>query len=172
MRSRSAQDGADGPAGAAPTLLSAPTLNVARQASDGPTALTAARHAGSGPTALTVARQISDGPAALTVARHAGGGPTGLTATAEPAAATAPAATSEPAATTGPAVVTVQTVTTAPAATTEASAPVGHAPAAGPLGGADIEELLKKLFDPLLRRLKAELRIDRERRGSLTDLRR
>jgi len=27
------------------------------------------------------------------------------------------------------------------------------------------EELLKKLFDPLLRRLKTELRLDRERHG-------
>jgi hypothetical protein len=33
------------------------------------------------------------------------------------------------------------------------------------------EELLKKLFDPLLRRLKTELRLDRERRGALTDRR-
>jgi hypothetical protein len=30
--------------------------------------------------------------------------------------------------------------------------------------------LVKKLFDPLLRRLKIELRLDRERRGRLTDL--
>jgi hypothetical protein len=33
------------------------------------------------------------------------------------------------------------------------------------------EELLKTLFDPLLRRLKAELRLDRERHGSTTNLR-
>ncbi|MGC5020957.1 hypothetical protein [Micromonospora sp. DT47] len=36
--------------------------------------------------------------------------------------------------------------------------------------GAEPEELLAKLFDPMLRRLKAELRIDRDRRGWLTDL--
>jgi hypothetical protein len=30
---------------------------------------------------------------------------------------------------------------------------------------------VKKLFDPLLRRLKTELWLDRERRGRLTDLR-
>jgi hypothetical protein len=36
---------------------------------------------------------------------------------------------------------------------------------------ADADELVKKLFDPLLHRLKAELRLDRERRGKLTDLR-
>ncbi|MER6796524.1 hypothetical protein, partial [Amycolatopsis mediterranei] len=33
----------------------------------------------------------------------------------------------------------------------------------------ETEELVKKLFDPLLRRLKTELRLDRERRGALTD---
>ncbi|ANZ38863.1 hypothetical protein BBK82_25130 [Lentzea guizhouensis] len=32
------------------------------------------------------------------------------------------------------------------------------------------EELLTKLYDPLVRRLKAELWLDRERRGALTDL--
>lgn len=50
---------------------------------------------------------------------------------------------------------------------------VSAAPAAaGPpasAGGPEPEELLKKLYDPLLRRLKAELWLDRERRGSLTD---
>ncbi|MBB5959295.1 pyruvate/2-oxoglutarate dehydrogenase complex dihydrolipoamide acyltransferase (E2) component [Saccharothrix tamanrassetensis] len=35
--------------------------------------------------------------------------------------------------------------------------------------GQEPEELLKKLYDPLLRRLKAELWLDRERRGVLTD---
>ncbi|MFI9814635.1 hypothetical protein [Saccharothrix variisporea] len=35
--------------------------------------------------------------------------------------------------------------------------------------GVEPEELLKKLYDPLLRRLKAELWLDRERRGLLTD---
>lgn len=51
----------------------------------------------------------------------------------------------------------------------------GGAPAgtgqAGQAGGTPVEpeELLKKLFDPLLRRLKTELRLDRERYGALTD---
>jgi hypothetical protein len=40
-----------------------------------------------------------------------------------------------------------------------------------PAAGGDPEELVKKLFDPLLRRLKTELWLDRERRGRLTDLR-
>ncbi|NBE84937.1 hypothetical protein [Micromonospora rubida] len=41
------------------------------------------------------------------------------------------------------------------------------APGAAPGGGAEPEELLKKLYDPLLRRLKTELRLDRERHGAL-----
>src|SRR6266545_4510920 len=45
-------------------------------------------------------------------------------------------------------------------------------PARGPASGGEPEELLATLYDPLLRRLKAELRIDRDRCGSLTDLRR
>lgn len=41
------------------------------------------------------------------------------------------------------------------------------APGAAPAGGVEPEELLKKLYDPLLRRLKTELRLDRERHGVL-----
>jgi hypothetical protein len=33
------------------------------------------------------------------------------------------------------------------------------------------EDLLAKLYDPLLRRLRTELRVERDRRGTLTDLR-
>ncbi|HET8642385.1 MAG TPA: hypothetical protein VFM37_10630 [Pseudonocardiaceae bacterium] len=51
------------------------------------------------------------------------------------------------------------------------SEPTASAPGPAPAAGGEPEELLAKLFDPLLRRLKAELRIDRDRRGSLTDLR-
>ncbi|MFJ8579964.1 hypothetical protein [Micromonospora sp. NPDC093277] len=40
-------------------------------------------------------------------------------------------------------------------------------PGAMPAGGTEPEELLKKLYDPLLRRLKTELRLDRERHGVL-----
>ena len=50
--------------------------------------------------------------------------------------------------------------------TTTASTPV--APVEAP---PETDELVKKLFDPLLRRLKTELRLDRERRGALTDRR-
>ena len=64
-------------------------------------------------------------------------------------------------------------VPTVSRATEPAPAPPGGVPSST---GADAvagqpDELVKKLFDPLLRRLKAELRLDRERRGSLTDLR-
>ncbi|WP_158852232.1 hypothetical protein [Saccharothrix deserti] len=50
----------------------------------------------------------------------------------------------------------------------------GQAAQAGTAGqvaapGREPEELLKKLYDPLVRRLKAELWLDRERRGALTD---
>jgi hypothetical protein len=62
------------------------------------------------------------------------------------------------------------------AAASSGGAPTGGASAGGtaagaPAGGAaaEPEELLKKLFDPLLRRLKTELRLDRERYGALTD---
>jgi hypothetical protein len=48
-----------------------------------------------------------------------------------------------------------------------AAADAGH-PAAG--AGSDPEAMVARLFDPLLSRLKTELRLDRERRGSLTDL--
>lgn len=60
-----------------------------------------------------------------------------------------------------------------PAEVPAAGAPTaGGAPAAGAVAGAaNPDELVKKLFDPLLRRLKTELRLDRERRGVLTDLR-
>ncbi|GAB2964422.1 hypothetical protein GCM10027280_61630 [Micromonospora polyrhachis] len=64
----------------------------------------------------------------------------------------------------------------APAPTTSGATPPPPAPgggspgstgAVGAAGVAEPEELLKKLFDPLLRRLKTELRLDRERYGVL-----
>ncbi|AXX32807.1 hypothetical protein APASM_5442 [Actinosynnema pretiosum subsp. pretiosum] len=56
--------------------------------------------------------------------------------------------------------------TPASTSTTTTSPTAPTAPAAQAI---EPEELLKKLYDPLLRRLKAELWLDRERRGSLTD---
>lgn len=51
------------------------------------------------------------------------------------------------------------------------SAPAAPAPGApGQAQGEAPEALLAKLYDPLLRRLRAELRHDRERRGIVTDL--
>ncbi|HUQ61687.1 hypothetical protein [Lentzea sp.] len=57
----------------------------------------------------------------------------------------------------------VQRVEAAPVVQ-NAEAPAGPAPAQS------ADELLRKLYDPLLRRLKADLWLDRERRGALTDL--
>lgn len=51
-----------------------------------------------------------------------------------------------------------------------APAAVSPAAAVPVAAGGEPEELVKKLYDPLLRRLKAELWLDRERRGALTDL--
>jgi hypothetical protein len=44
-------------------------------------------------------------------------------------------------------------------------------PAAGPTATPDLDELARRLFDPLTARLRAELRLDRERAGVTTDLR-
>lgn len=60
--------------------------------------------------------------------------------------------------------VSVQTVDAAPATATAAPATAGAAPAADPAA------LLAVLYEPLVRRLRADLRVDRERRGRLTDL--
>ncbi|HKS44907.1 MAG TPA: hypothetical protein VJT49_07270 [Amycolatopsis sp.] len=58
-----------------------------------------------------------------------------------------------------------------PADATESAALAAPPPsaAAAPAPGQSPDELVKKLFDPLLRLLKTELRLDRERRGALTD---
>jgi hypothetical protein len=56
---------------------------------------------------------------------------------------------------------------TASAASSASAAPVAPAPPGPPL-----DELARQLFGPLAARLKAELRLDRERAGLLTDLRR
>ncbi|WP_344800020.1 hypothetical protein [Actinokineospora diospyrosa] len=60
----------------------------------------------------------------------------------------------------------------APPPVTQTPAPAAAstgAPASGAPPEAVPEELVRKLFDPLLRRLKTELRLDRERRGRVTD---
>ncbi|GAA3655749.1 hypothetical protein GCM10022267_47390 [Lentzea roselyniae] len=52
----------------------------------------------------------------------------------------------------------------------EAAQPEVPQPGPGAPPGQNADELLRKLYDPLLRRLKADLWLDRERRGALTDL--
>jgi hypothetical protein len=54
--------------------------------------------------------------------------------------------------------------------TAEAPVTPTEAPQPGTPQSQNPEELLRKLYDPLLRRLKADLWLDRERRGALTDL--
>jgi hypothetical protein len=65
------------------------------------------------------------------------------------------------------------TVDSAPVAAVQRLDPAG-APAAvpAPAGGEDVDELVRRLYEPLSARIKAELRLDRERAGMLTDLRR
>ena len=58
--------------------------------------------------------------------------------------------------------------------TTISASPTEPAPPAAPAPGAaspPLDELARQLFGPLAARLKAELRLDRERAGLLTDLR-
>jgi hypothetical protein len=59
----------------------------------------------------------------------------------------------------------------APVTASGAEAPAAAVPAAGPPAGPSLDELARQLFGPLAARLKAELRLDRERAGLLTDLR-
>jgi CubicO group peptidase (beta-lactamase class C family) len=60
------------------------------------------------------------------------------------------------------------------AATGAATGAAGAAGAAvqAATGAPSTDELVRRLFDPLAARLKAELRLDRERAGFVTDLRR
>ena len=58
----------------------------------------------------------------------------------------------------------------APAAAPSA-APAGPAGPAAPMNGAELEEMARRLYEPLTARLRAELWQDRERSGLLTDLR-
>ncbi|HEY2794711.1 MAG TPA: hypothetical protein VGJ28_20285, partial [Micromonosporaceae bacterium] len=64
--------------------------------------------------------------------------------------------------------VDVGEMTFEPQAGGDPAAAATGAPAGG--GGSDPAAMAEHLFDPLLARLKTELRLDRERRGTLTDL--
>ena len=99
----------------------------------------------------------------------------------EPAVATAPADVSGPAdgaladgtlagAAPGPAAMSAATAATWAAAGATAGSQPGAAAATG-AAGPPLDELARQLFGPLAARLKAELRLDRERAGLLTDLR-
>ena len=58
-----------------------------------------------------------------------------------------------------------------PAPAGSSAAPAGPAASAGPMSGAELEEMARRLYEPLSARLRAELYQDRERSGLLTDLR-
>ncbi|MFG3340751.1 hypothetical protein [Glycomyces sp. NPDC048151] len=64
----------------------------------------------------------------------------------------------------------VQRVAAPSVAVQSADAAPSAAPAAGAAPAADPAALLAVLYEPLVRRLRADLRVDRERRGRLTDL--
>jgi hypothetical protein len=61
-------------------------------------------------------------------------------------------------------------VPAAPAAPAAEGTPEGGG-SGGPPSGAALDELVRRLYDPLSARLKDELRLDRERAGLITDLR-
>ena len=58
---------------------------------------------------------------------------------------------------------------TSPTGSANTAAP--RAVKSAPLGGAELEEMARRLYEPLSSRLRAELWQDRERSGLLTDLR-
>jgi hypothetical protein len=60
---------------------------------------------------------------------------------------------------------------TGPAAAAPSAPAPGGTPAAGGPAGADLDEMARRLYEPLSARLRAELWQDRERSGLLTDLR-
>lgn len=80
----------------------------------------------------------------------------------------------DPAASVPPPSAAPSTAIAAPVGPTDAASPTGTASptgAAGPPSGAELEEMVRRLYEPLSARLRAELWQDRERSGLLTDLR-
>jgi hypothetical protein len=68
---------------------------------------------------------------------------------------------------------TGEAATPSSAAATPSAPAAAAGPAAAAAGGApNLDELARRLYDPLAARIKAELRLDRERFGLVTDLRR
>lgn len=60
-------------------------------------------------------------------------------------------------------------VSQAVAQTGQALSGIGGAPASAPAGSENVEQLVRTLYGPLVRRIKAELLLDRERRGIRID---
>jgi hypothetical protein len=81
----------------------------------------------------------------------------------EPAAATDPVAATEPVAATGPASATGAATGTGPAGTQPAMPTGSSSPT-------EVDNLVRRLYEPIVRRLKAELQLDRERAGRSLDL--
>jgi hypothetical protein len=102
-------------------------------------------------TALSSGAATPDGEGAVVFAPPAGEGPRLPQSSANPAPALQRAPADPP----------VDTATAAP----------GTATAPGGPPAADLDELARRLYDRLRLRLRAELRLDRERSGHLTDLR-
>lgn len=117
------------------------------------------------PDALAVSRPSPsiDGPASLAP-------PVSFTATAPTVQVIPPAVTTE---------LVVQRADDAgePAAATSpttATSPAGATPSTPPAGSSsptEVDTLVRRLYDPIVRRLKAELQLDRERAGHSLDLR-
>lgn len=169
--------------------------SVAGRATGGGPDLEPAATIGAGPTgavvaaawpSVPIARQAATASGAAPAVTAVGGLPPSVQrlATAVAAAGAAsepepPPAASDPAAsdavgvpsdaTTDPAVVSPPAAAPSPQAT-GATAAAGGAAAAG-AAPTDVDALVRRLYDPLVRRLKAELRLDRERAGNVLDLR-
>jgi hypothetical protein len=60
---------------------------------------------------------------------------------------------------------------TGPPTATDAAAGTAPAPAVGSTSPTEVDALVRRLYDPIVRRLKAELQLDRERAGHSLDLR-
>ena len=58
---------------------------------------------------------------------------------------------------------------TAPTAPTAPAAPAAPAAAPAPASAAELDEMAKRLYEPLSARLRAELWLDRERAGLVTE---
>lgn len=61
--------------------------------------------------------------------------------------------------------------TTSPTTATSPAGETPPAPSAGPTSPTEVDTLVRRLYDPIVRRLKAELQLDRERAGHSLDLR-